>query len=352
MLETLAQKIADEVKDYRQADGISISTQSVIEWAEQFPLNDREFLLEETFHILDQRYMPKAFAEKSMKVIIEKLTEDLKYSDVADFLHNTVFLDLQGKEKSQKDLLRFVANTLEKEYNFDMKECGTVSEQNFIYLDDVLCTGNTVFLDITRWLNEDDGEGNTRLQKIRANKCKVIFVHVFVHKYNRHKLEARFRHFNRNFSYTSYKFLEVENDFQRPDSKLDFAFPIKEGQPQIVLDYFTKLNVAELGVFRQPEYPKEEKFFSSPENRVRYENLILIKGLEILSSVNNAKEHMRPLGYTLPSHKTFGFGALCFTWRNIANNTPLVFWYSSGNWKPLFEKKSYDPFPGLSLLFR
>ena len=37
------------------------------------------------------------------------------------------------------------------------------------------------------------------------------------------------------------------------------------------------------------------------------------------------------------SLKNFGFGALCFTWRNIPNNTPLVLWYSYGGFTPLFK---------------
>jgi hypothetical protein len=46
---------------------------------------------------------------------------------------------------------------------------------------------------------------------------------------------------------------------------------------------------------------------------------------------------MRALGYSLPSLKDFGFGALCFTWRNVPNNAPLVFWYSGGGFTPLFK---------------
>jgi hypothetical protein len=44
------------------------------------------------------------------------------------------------------------------------------------------------------------------------------------------------------------------------------------------------------------------------------------------------------LGFSLPAYKDFGFGTLCFTWRNIANNTPLVFWYKNKDFMPLFEK--------------
>lgn len=82
---------------------------------------------------------------------------------------------------------------------------------------------------------------------------------------------------------------------------------------------------------------KEEEFFTSAENRVKLENIFLSKGIEILKRANVHKYNIRPLGFALPASKTFGFGALFFTWRNIPNNTPLVFWYRGGGFEPLFE---------------
>lgn len=104
-------------------------------------------------------------------------------------------------------------------------------------------------------------------------------------------------------------------------------------------DYFASLDTNVQSVFRNKNEPILETFFSSPENRVRFENLLLVKGLEILNSVSVQKKNIRPLGFTLPSHKNFGFGTLCFTFRNVPNNTPLVFWYSSPIWQPLFKNK-------------
>lgn len=34
---------------------------------------------------------------------------------------------------------------------------------------------------------------------------------------------------------------------------------------------------------------------------------------------------MRPLGYGLNTDKSFGYGTLLFSWRNVPFNTPLVF---------------------------
>ncbi len=84
--------------------------------------------------------------------------------------------------------------------------------------------------------------------------------------------------------------------------------------------------------------PHIEEFFTSIANRKRLEDIFLHRGITILNSANVSKPNIRALGYSLPTHKNFGFGALCFTWRNVANNCPIVFWYSGGGFIPLFVK--------------
>ena len=91
--------------------------------------------------------------------------------------------------------------------------------------------------------------------------------------------------------------------------------------------------------FRNPEYPKEEKFFSSEENRIRYENILLKKGIDIINDTDNLNVNTRPLGLTPPSHKTLGTGSHFFSWRNISNTSPLVFWWETNGWVPLFPRK-------------
>jgi hypothetical protein len=92
-------------------------------------------------------------------------------------------------------------------------------------------------------------------------------------------------------------------------------------------------------VFRPEDRPSAETFFSSPKARDQFERAITVKGLELLNRVTAPKPNLRPLGYVLPSHNTLGFGALAFTWRNVPNTTPLVFWYDAPGWTPLFEKR-------------
>lgn len=337
-MEELAEKIANIVKDYRNDDGIQMTPDTVLGWVSQFEQEDQQFILEELRLILKRRYLSKKDVQKFLGKALKKLQEDYDYDSIESFLEDTMFLDLQEREKSQKEMLDLLNDSLNSQYSFDLSQCGVTSPKNYVYLDDILCTGNTVYYDLKEWLQQRI-EGQPIIDKILEEESNVICLYVFIHTLNSGKLCWRFHFLNQNFRYKLYRAVTIQNDYQNLQSKLDFVFPIRDNQPEQVMNYFKSLNTEENGVFRDKNTPSEEKLFSSPQNRIRFENIILNKGLEILDSVSTTKANIRPLGFTLPSHKNLGFGALCFTWRNVPNNTPLVFWYSSPTWTPLFEKK-------------
>ena len=133
-------------------------------------------------------------------------------------------------------------------------------------------------------------------------------------------------------------------------SNLQILKPLENQNNNKVTNYKNKINekvenyisnrfFSREDYYRTNDIPQNEEFFTTPENRIRYENIILLKGIEILENSVTSKPNIRALGYSLPSIKDFGFGTLCFTWRNVPNNTPLVFWYSHGGFTPLFPKR-------------
>jgi hypothetical protein len=339
-MEDLADQVVAIVEDYRNDDGIEMSSNRILQWANQFEPGDRAFVLEETKNILSQRYVTKSTGLKFLKLGVEKLAESYNYRSPSAFLKNTVLLDLQEEGKSQKALLEMLDDVARNHWGVNSSEFSSHSQSNYLYIDDVLCTGNTLFLDIRDWLA--DG-GNQRVEE----GANVIFLYVFIHSLNFDKLRWRFRYdddVNSGFKYKILYMHQVENDYREVESDLDLVFPLRQNQPQAVFDYLDSIDsLSDQSVFRASGKPKEEKLFSSPENRIRYENILLSEGLSILDSVSVQKENVRPLGYTLPSHKTLGFGTLSFTWRNVPNNTPLIFWYSAPDWQPLFENKRPDP---------
>lgn len=351
-MDKIIEEIQSIIADFRKDEGVNIDKERIKEWIKQFDKNDQIFLLTELKSIFEKRYISKNKVYNFLKAVIKKLTIDYKYKSTQEFLSNSIFLSLQAENKSQTVILDLLANLLEKEYKFKIKNCGNKSKENYIYIDDILCTGNTLFLNIKDWaLTSNDNTNNYGL--LKQNKIKLIFCYIFLHNKNFHKTISRLNYkIGNDFgSYTkTYRLIEVQNKLGTT-SKLDFIFPIQFPNDKLIIYYQNKVDNAvnnycksknyklpSQDFYRNPNYPTKENLFSSPSNRNKFERIILKKGIEIINNSNVNISNMRSLGYELPSRKNFGFGTLTFTYRNIPNNTPLVFWYSGGGFLPLFVK--------------
>jgi hypothetical protein len=354
-MENLIDEVFDQIKDYRSDElqpSVKMTRIRIKQWIEQFEENDRIFILTELKHIFSKRYCSKDGVKKFLKAVVDKLTKDLGYKSAPDFLRMTLFLDLQPKGKSQKIMLKLLAELLIENFGFKIQDCGTDQKKHFVYIDDILCTGNTLIQDIKEWCGNEYTLGKTNIEAIKDKSAELIFAYIFTHQKNYQKKKAEMRHKIDpiiSANHKMYRRMEIENNEGSVSSSLDFVFPIDTEEKQIV-DYKEKI-IAEVDehtqlykstspneFFRTTGRPKEEKLFTSPENRNRFETILLKKGISILNRSNTKKKNMRALGFSLPSQKSFGFGTLCFTWRNIANNTPLVFWYAGGGFYPLFVK--------------
>ena len=83
-----------------------------------------------------------------------------------------------------------------------------------------------------------------------------------------------------------------------------------------------------------PDAVREEEWWALA---YRYEQEFLKAGVRVRTLCPYFNEYMRPLGSNLM--KTLGLGSLFVTYRNCANNTPLVLW-AGDPWYPLFERKT------------
>ena len=338
--EALAASIAATVADYRAADGVSLTPEGVLAWGRQFDAGDRAAVLRETDAILRSRYLSEADVREWLEGIIGKIAGRAGAASPQAFLRETAFLDLQEPGKSQPAMLAMLDEILRARYGMSVAECGGGAPVRYVYLDDVLCTANTVYYDLQGWLTATLEDGRRRIDAL-APATPILLVYAVAHRLNWHKLESRLRRLDpravRNL--VLWHGILVENDAGRAGAALDFAFPRRAGQPPEVEQYAAGLGVPVEQVFRPDALPREERLFTSPAGRDQFERAVLAKGLEMLAAAATRKENIRPLGFTLPSHKTLGFGALCFTWRNVPNNSPLVFWYDSPIFKPLFPKR-------------
>ena len=351
------------VKDYRadENEGVGmVNKDRIEEWVNQFDKNDRQFILNETVHIFKDRYLAKSKVKnKLLGAILAMAKSDNPSGDMPSFLSNSIFLDLQPKGKSQGVILELLKSVIEDKLNIKIKT-STLDELNdnqakhYIYIDDVLCSGNTYYQDIFDFLNSQSNRGDKYYRKLLNGNIYVHNCFIFAHRNNfRKKLTQLEMKLHRDIIKNNFQcyYHRLIDNIQDSDSKFEILKPMENHQSQEINDYKDKINLqvdryingkykrAE-DYFRDPNIPNDENFFTSSENRIRYEKIILLKGIEIIKNSNASKPNIRALGYSLPSIRDFGFGTICFTWRNVPNNTPLVFWYSKGGFKALFPKKS------------
>lgn len=359
-MEQLIKEIYEIIKDYREDEGM-MSEDRIHNWINQFDADDRVFVLEELKHILSHRYISKEKAKKLVKEMIEFLAGHFSYSNPKDFLLQSNFIDHQPEGKSQKVLLKFLDEIIQGEYGISITDCNTDKPKYYIYFDDILCTGDTLFKGLAKneadskgWLFKLNEDKKTNWEVFKESKAKLVLAYFAVHKANIKKVFSRiYFALNKHNIDTVYAWDEefnIENDMENANSKLNFLFPSENIKDELIIECQNQIEekIKDSGYhkndsipYRQPGRPPHETFFTSPENRERFEKIILKKSIEVYNSSENLMNEPRPkpLGYGLYTDLTFGFGTLVFTWRNVPFNVPLIFWYPHHGWTALFERK-------------
>lgn len=284
-MKDIADKIIETIKDYRNGDGIFLDSEYVLNWANQFG-EDAEFILEEICHILPQVYISKEKAKLFIDGHIEALMKRFNYSNISEFLINTEFLDLQLPHKSQPAILVILENLLNEKYGESYIKYKTFPKINYVYFDDILASGSTIGNHLVKWLEAKNGENVTNAENV-LNDNYQLSVNLFgLHNWGRSFQEYRLmKTFEDKISrkigwYYNY---EIQNHARFNNQSLNVAFPTDE-QPTNVKSYLANLSAEkyESYAYRKPNLPAIERFFSSAENRVRYENILLQKGISIM----------------------------------------------------------------------
>lgn len=349
-MEEKIEQIFDIIKDYRESDLFLMTKDRIQNWVNQFDEDDREFILDELLHILPDSYISKEKALKGLGVVFEKLRTDLKYSSVEELLEHTCFLECQEAHKSQPEMLGFLDKHLTEKYGRSVSDCGSKEVRYWIYLDDVLASGGTCRTELLKVINEYgleefDNDGLTIL-------CIFFFLHNWGYKNSTYAIDNKTRKNLSEEKIEFYSFGTIDNnprlhDYYNPSPKFNHVYPKECDKGKEFLDFIEQAFERqhpmrnEEFAFRPNGHPKKEEFYSNPENRDRYETILLNKGIEIINNIDNLRAPgIRPLGMTTPSHKTLGTGSHFFTWRNISNTSPLVFWWEANGWTPLFPVKN------------
>lgn len=331
--EDIIKSISNIAKDYRE--GAIMNEQHVEEWVLQFNKQDQLTILLEMEYILQNFYVSKKMAYSYLEGLLE-----VKEIVGEDFLQNykrIKFLNIQNLGYSQKDLLKLMNDILNQKYGLSIEECGSDSPDIYFYLDDCLFSGNRVYRDIERWIGEAKPSSQLHLAFFGLHTSNFDF---------------RYRQINelcasKNIKVTFWRYKQINNIIW--GDKYDCCWPSNLiNYHQDVYNFVDSLDEqrtekqrANIPLFRNDSKSFADSLFTSKEGRNLVEKAFLEKGTYIYNlSINKS---MKPLGYDYSP--TLGFGSLFITYRNIANNCPLVLWWGDktkphpiNQWYPLFPR--------------
>ncbi len=149
-LREMQESISSTIADYRIGEDLDMGPDHVHTWVRQFEEAVREPLLVELDHVLKKTYISKRNADKFLSGLVKnnKLAGDRP----CDFWRAVSFLNIQAGGSSQREMLQVFDDVLDKDCEFRIKNCGG-NNGVFLYLDDVIFTGNRVKNDLGRWIS-------------------------------------------------------------------------------------------------------------------------------------------------------------------------------------------------------
>jgi hypothetical protein len=234
-------------------------------------------------------------------------------------------------------MLALLDTILISEFGFDTGDCGLPTGP-FLYIDDCLFTGQRVSGDLVGWLRSSGFLG-------RELYVALMVQHLSGAWYAGNQIDNA-----ANEALTIVEWLPMGIKYEDRRSYINVSQVLRpSGVPvePLVKAYADQLVAAGFPpILRKPSVVLGSSVFSSEFGRQTLEHYFLRAGAYIRSQAANPDDDMRPLGYS--RLKTFGFGGLVVTYRNIANNCPLALWYGDptapphhpfSRWYPLFPAK-------------
>ena len=357
----LLQSIATTILDYRKGEIPAPTAEHVDRWIRQFDPSVQEPMLTEMDHVLKQSYLSREYFLNFLEGLAarKKLPGDGFWQILCRTLcrlfgvgkqgrgteraHRTVwedvtFLDIQKHGASQHAMLNLFQEVLGQEHQLTLSGSRSATGP-FLYLDDILFTGNRIILDLRQWL-QTDAPSRARLVVVvmACYNRGLLYTHKAILQEAAQARKTISLYWLRSMAFEDRPWSSGARDGFHPAHIPDhpLARACAEGLERA--GYPPRLRV--------PNRGGESRLFSSEAGRHLLEQQLLLAGLNIQSFCRNPKEYLRPLGYhTL---KGFGFGATVVTYRNCPNNCPLAWWWGDSSassssplrrWYPLFPRK-------------
>lgn len=325
--------VANEIRTYRKGDLHEPTPQHVDRWLHQFTPAQQLPFLREFEHVIKQTFITR----KNVKDFLRNLVtnEELAGDEPAAYWSSANFLSIQQNGQSQKEMLKLFSKCLEDECGLDLGDCGE-DGGDFIYLDDVLFSGNRVGNDLEPWI-VNDAPQSARVHVI------VAAWHTLGQFLVERKLNGVIAQSGKKIDIKYWRALTVENQKAHKNSS-GVLWPTLVPNVAEVQAYMALPSKYPFDP-RQPSVKAIEPF-SSEVGRQVLESEFLIAGAKIRAMSENPKQSMRPLGF---SPFGVGFGSMIVTYRNCPNNCPLAMWWgdpeaTSGalHWYPLLQREGYS----------
>ncbi|TKI89913.1 hypothetical protein FC699_25095 [Bacillus wiedmannii] len=333
---TTANMINAIVEIARDYEGTDFTNTHVNTWLNQFPSNQHDLILQELHSILSKTYISK----ESVIKFFENLMDNKNI--FPQRIENYKFINPQEIGGSQKAMLEIVEGVIQEKYGLSLDDCGQDIITSYIYIDDAIYTGNRVNRDIQRWANE------------LYDPSLVLQIDIIVlalHRRNIDYVRRQIKDVLPNARITFWRCVEFCDDIFEVKKLFESYLPSSELEYndetnryiESVRETRTAAQNEKVPLLRNNGEPKSDKYFTGLQNRNLVEKIFFEKGVEIVSYAMNPNQNMRPMGYD--SRKTLGFGSYLVTYRNIANNCPVVLWWGDlnafagiDNWYPLFPR--------------
>ena len=320
----LVSSISNIIATYRHGEIPALDKQHIITWIHQFPKHQQEGILTEINFIVNNTYLSKNIIYPFVKELAGN--KELTTDDPFLFWKNVHVLDIQKGGNSQKDLNAILYDVVNKSFDFNIKE-NTSETNNYIYMDDVLFSGNRIRNDLEDWV-----------EKYAPSKC-IVNIIVFAYYlggqyYCSRRLEQKAKQCAKQIQFVWWREKEFENRKFNKDYSDNFNPRFFSTDPDVegYIRFLTNSGYPPL----KRETIFNSSCFSSEKGRSILEDAFLTAGCKIRKMCPFLPERMRPLGYNYLS--TLGFGSTVITYRNCPNTTPLALWAGSP-WYPLFPRK-------------
>ncbi|MCX7309740.1 MAG: hypothetical protein NTZ72_18080 [Afipia sp.] len=314
------ESIADTIKDYRLGEIEIPDAAHVDRWVKQFQADVQVPILEEMNYVLDKTYFSLNYVVEFLEKVV--ICENITGIDTHSFWNSAKLLNIQLGGNSQNAMLELFEQVLQKTYGFGINE-GEGTNSTYVYIDDVVFTGNRVRRDIETWIRDC------------APQNAILYIVVIAfHSGGRHYAQTKLDELAvcKNIKIQWFRSLELE-DRKIHSHLTDLLWPTKIPTDKAVQEYAALMRYPP--TFRKPGNVGQNSLFSSEDRKNLLEQEFLKSGVGIRQRCSNLSDTQRPLGHS--TLVTLGFGSLVVTFRNCPNNAPLALWVGHP-WYPLFPR--------------